>query len=586
MAEQRKFRVDPNLIFDVISKQAGTCSKAALEAVMNSIDSGSTRCEVTFSSEGYTVSDDGRGFGDRQSVEDFFEVFGKPHQKGDAVMGRFRIGRGQGFSFGVNHWRSGIFTMIVDLKNRGLDYTLLESPEDERKGCVVDVRFYSPLSPNDLDQALRDLKEMVAYCPIPVVINGEVMSKDRRKTRWDHEDEDCLISFNANSSTLKVYNLGIFVRAYRAGQFGGAGGVVVSKRQLEVNFARNDVLTSACDVWKRIRKELDRLGRERSGKQRQRITADDREFALGSFLHGDTELRDFMSEKMFPLFPTGYVSLRTLLDRCASTHRPERRIPLVVLDHGDSERLAEAVHREGRAMVLRGQILDWCNADTAQQLVAGLESAIRRKDPYCRYLGEQGILLSSLDAVGEGIRGNVQTLPTKEWTPLETAVMNSLIDCLRPLVSAVIAVTDGDTDRIVYRHPRIGLSDTALAWTDGSTYICYDRKFVQKCIQSLAGVQELLCTTVHEYLHDTEDAGSHVHDADFYARFHEAVLGGALQATPLFLQRLTQSCNKTRARLPYGLRNDLNRIFKLGQARTEEGVDEDADPAGAAMSAA
>ena len=135
--EKRQFKMDDNLLYSVIKAQAGTPEKALMEAVMNCIDAGASRCEVALDENGYTVLDDGRGFTSRKEIEQFFETFGTPHNENDATYGKFRMGRGQLFAFSSTLWRSGIFSMEVDIKRDGLSYKLTENPKNLYKGCAI-----------------------------------------------------------------------------------------------------------------------------------------------------------------------------------------------------------------------------------------------------------------------------------------------------------------------------------------------------------------------------------------------------------------------------------------------------------------
>lgn len=148
--QSRRLTIHPAMIYDVIARQSGTVSKAIMEGVMNSGDAGATRCDVTITDTEYFVTDDGKGFRDQAEIVSFFETFGTPHSEGDATFGRYRIGRGQGFSFGVNQWLTGCFDMRVDIKGRGLDYDLSVHPEPIFDGCCINVTLYDRLSPGDL----------------------------------------------------------------------------------------------------------------------------------------------------------------------------------------------------------------------------------------------------------------------------------------------------------------------------------------------------------------------------------------------------------------------------------------------------
>ncbi len=149
--EQRRLTVHPHLIYDVITMQAGTLSKAIQEGVQNTFDAGATRCDVRLTSAQFTVTDDGKGFGSREEVEQFFEVFGLPHEptSGTQRFARFRMGRGQIFSFARTTYESDRFTMAVDIKNSGLDYELSEYRVGSHNHCA-----YSPRS-GQLDGVLR-----------------------------------------------------------------------------------------------------------------------------------------------------------------------------------------------------------------------------------------------------------------------------------------------------------------------------------------------------------------------------------------------------------------------------------------------
>lgn len=88
---QHEFTADPNLLVSVIKSQAGTLSKALLEGVMNSIDAGSARVDITVTQTTFTIADTGKGFRSAQEVQAWFGRFGTPHQEGDAIFGRFRM---------------------------------------------------------------------------------------------------------------------------------------------------------------------------------------------------------------------------------------------------------------------------------------------------------------------------------------------------------------------------------------------------------------------------------------------------------------------------------------------------------------
>lgn len=187
--QRRTLGMHPNLLMDVIQRQAGSISKALLEAVMNSIDAGAGVCEITLEAERFAVVDDVRGFQSQTEIDAHFETFGTPHQEGDATYGRFRMGRGQLMAFGRNRWTSNVFRMDVYIKVDGLDYHLTVAPENEAiAGCRIEVELYEPMLPSDLQRTQRELRDMVAFAQIPVVLNGTTISKPPHEQTWDHTD--------------------------------------------------------------------------------------------------------------------------------------------------------------------------------------------------------------------------------------------------------------------------------------------------------------------------------------------------------------------------------------------------------------
>ena len=74
---------------------------------------------------------------------------------------------------------------------------------------------------------------------------------------WTFEDDLGYYRIIQGAHALEVYNQDIFVRHFSTWQL-GVGGVVVSKRPLELNFARN-ALESECPIWSGIRKVIESL---------------------------------------------------------------------------------------------------------------------------------------------------------------------------------------------------------------------------------------------------------------------------------------------------------------------------------------
>jgi hypothetical protein len=332
--EQRQLTVHPAILYSIIKSQAGSLSKALLEAVMNAVDAGATKCSIKLDSSSFEVKDNGKGFSSRQEILDFFETFGTPHTEGDARYGKFRMGRGQMFSFGINTWQTGHFTMVVDIKGKGLDYSLKE----EKKvtlGCHIKGQLYDAMPAYQLQDCITELKKFIQYVEIPVSVNGTVVSKKPEDQKWDLVTDDAYIKLN-NSSSLAVYNLGVLVRDYGSYLL-GSGGVVVSRKQLEVNFARNDILQHSCKVWGRVREHVRTISGAKVAKKAS-LTDSERQF-LADQLTSSTDLdwknwSSLVSAYTVPTASSRHGTVKQMLDAS-----------VVVLVPPAYKRLGERLHR-------------------------------------------------------------------------------------------------------------------------------------------------------------------------------------------------------------------------------------------------
>lgn len=497
MAEIRSFTVDPAILFSIINSQAGTLAKAMLEAVMNAIDAGATKCDITLSETGFTCDDNGRGFASREEILNWFERFGTPHEEGDATYGKFRMGRGQMMAFGSTAWKTGAFEMHVDIKNRGLDYDLgtLAKPV---KGCRIAGTLYSPMSLHDLRAAVTEVEELVAYAQIPVKLNGKVVSRNPAKLKWDVETEDAYIRVNSGN-TLKVYNLGVLVRSYGSYKF-GTGGVVVSKRQLQVNFARNDVLEHSCEVWRRIRTHLSKQARSHVVRKAT-LTDNEREFIARNILSGNMpEGSDVLDSRIVTVATGVHVPLRSFLW--------ERTVSLAP---ADGHRLSERLHRAKVGFLVSPKTLDRFGVETLDELVTRLKDAFPTQYRYPSVV--------SFNEVAGSYTSKYTPVPEKDAAPDE-------LSALRLLRKANILLGNWlsrqSTYGVTVRELRLGSSDAALAWTDGKSHITVEKRYLAK--QAKKGVDgwfQVLMVMLHEYCHVDPDLDGHEHPQEFYEMFED-----------------------------------------------------------------
>ncbi len=532
-ARKRRFGMHQNLLYDVILRQAGTLQKAILEGVMNAIDAGATSCEVSIDSHSFSIQDDGHGFQSLQEIEDYFDMFGTPHKEGDATYGRFRMGRGQLMAFGKNIWRSRTFEMQVDIRNRGIDYDFFERDEDFQ-GTRIEAELYDPIMPSDLERMKSELRSFVAWAQIPVIVNGEQVNQSPAAAKWDFEDDYAYYSLSAERHQLSVYNLGVLVNSFHAGRF-GIGGTIVSKQQLEVNFARNDV-QSTCPVFKHINARLKKHTSD-GVKKKTKLTEAERDALVRDFLAGDMDM-------------TSALKLRVLSDVTGRSWPIEKLIQLpqkfsnrlIVADRGDL--MIETAQRRGITFSIDEATLERFGVTDAHQFVKRVAESCRKildaGNPGESYTAKYNIRQIVRDLVdkteiaerselSQFVSSDHIALAPSEMTPDNTVILRAVEKGYSRLIQVLNAAGYEDR-RFEERQIRIGKSDTALAWTDGRQTIWIDVEHARLLRRGMTGAYQIASTLLHEQLHEGPDTGTHQHDFAFYQAFHDM---GALDNDPL-----------------------------------------------------
>lgn len=509
--QTRQFKPHPHLLYSTIFKQSGTLAKALCELVINSVDAKATHVDVQLELTGFRVSDDGRGFKDQHEIEAFFETFGTPHDEDEADrprFGSFRMGRGQAFAWASTDWKSGRFQMKVDVKNKGFDYSLKVEDKEAYPGCTVVGQLYESINPFHLQETVKALSELVRYIEVPVTLNGDLISHDPAKEKWDHIDDDAYIRIT-KSGGVEVYNLGMFVRGYNAYSF-GVNAIVVSRRQLMLCTARNEILDNQCQVWKRVRKVLDSYVVKDVKESGKRLTAEKRSFLFQKLLSGLMNPRELYRVKLVKLSNGQHVDLSSLAGS-----------PVTVAEDGDPR--AERMIRTKTAKVLSRWTLEQCHAMTVEEFIDKIgESG-------CWHLyGRPRVV--DFDDLARRFTNEYKPVPYQDLNDHEKVVLAAVSKaysefcekiCLRRRQDhSVSGLQVSRWDRKV----SMGDSDTADGWTDGTRNIWVNRQYVTSKLSSGPyGAQAVAALLVHELCHDEEDIGGHQHEHDFLELFHDTM---------------------------------------------------------------
>lgn len=514
----KEFSMDRNLLVSVMKAQAGTLSKALLEGIMNSMDAGASSVHIEITETGFSLQDDGKGFTSRSDIDTWFGRFGTPHIEGDAKWGTFRMGRGQIFSYASTIWHSNTFQMAVDIEGQGLTYELSER-DDHLPGCRIEGVLYAPLTCYEIQEVLNDIRKLVAYAQTPVFVNGLHFGASAAKnTSWTYEDDDAYYLVTHDSPELLVYNQGIYVETLGSWRI-GIGGVIVSKKPLMVNFARNAILESKCQTWKAIR-EIAQSQVELKLSQAKQLNANERDYLSRRALNAQGKFKESVRKAKLITTPTGkHLSLESLFQF-------EKFIYIAELGP-----LACAVQGTSKTFVVTDYLLARFSYYGIHEFFRALRDFGGLLNPVAvivdasemELLGLGGTRLVSLGDSNSQLKAEFQTVTwLNEKISERLGFLNSSFKQRKLLLGA---------------HKR----NMFVAWTDGSSYITVNKTYLKRLRLGLDGAMYWAQILIHEYMHEVDDSESHSHGEVFYQKYHDAMqshdvlsLGSLTQETVVY----------------------------------------------------
>ena len=496
VAEKRSLRMHEKLLFDVIRRQAGSLHKAILEGVMNGIEAKASEVNIACMDDNGKVQlviwDDGQGISSREEIENFFETFGTPHSESEnKIWAQFRMGRGQLFSFGKNVWRTSTFEMTVDIKNDGLEYHLKQDLP-HKEGCHITIDLYeNPFNSwtYNSEQQLGDhIKEQIEFMSIPVIYNNIQLNMPPTKAKWDFQDENAYYKFGVGSD-LSIYNLGAFVKRIPA-SIAGTTGLVVSKKQLKVNFARTDI-QSDCEVWGALQKVIVDNRVKKTRKSYRRLQTYEKIATLREIRDACQDWNEFDNIGLLETSSGKSLTLATIKrNRQFWTFAPA------------GNRMADKLIESDAALCISQDIVDQLN--------------------YTGELSEFFFWLTG-DAAFERIENLYRDFAdlTSGYSESFTLVADKKLTVSERRILKVLTSYDCWDNRTLC----IGNSDHAAAWTDGASYIAIDRHWLKKKYLTDANDCSIVIMTLcHELAHDIDTTESHIHGEEFYRNFHNIVL--------------------------------------------------------------
>jgi len=471
-AVERDFKMAPKLLYDVITRQAGSIEKAWLEAIMNSVDAGATKIEIDITGDRTTIRDNGKGMSKDEILEKF-EIFGAEYsteEKESKTYGEFRMGRGQLFSHGKNTWMTGKYMMEVDIKEKGLTYTLSDSDTDI-DGCTITVEHYEHINKGDLSLRIERLKSYVVFLP-NITINNKSAKNENFKEELSKmlriETDEAEFWMTTQKDTIRIYNRGVFVKS---SSYEGVGGFIISKDRLKVNFARNDIM-SDCKVWKKIEARLTQYKIDALSTAPY-LNTDNKRGILSLISKNEKLFKTFSDKPIVKLANDKWISLKELKNKT-----------LTYANLGD--RVAEEVMDMNKNVVVLDRTYFNLVTDAIGEKAQELNIAMK---DFKEVAGDTQSIMETIDE--DNYRGATQK---------NLEILRMLFkDCKREILA--------------------GKSNCFNGWTNGSNTIWINMNLLKK--RPSAIFQSLVWVMCHELAHDNDDSISHVHGEQFYQNFHD-----------------------------------------------------------------
>ncbi len=586
------FTLDPQIIHHVIYNQAGSIGKALIELIMNSIDAWATVVRITMTTTGFECWDDGKGFATRDDVLNYFGRFGTPHQEGDATYGRFRLGRGQIMAHASTVWTSNAWKMSVDTKTMGYHYDL-DDVDDPKPGCVIEGTWYERLSQTELLSCIQEIRDLVRYTPISVELNGRAISRNPKTEKWDFEDEFAYYRAKPEGA-VAIYNLGVLVR-HDPSQLWGAGGLIVSKQAIDLNVSRTEILRKTCVVWKPIAKRFSKMAEEVSARLGDhRKTEARRQKSAHALLSGDPKCGDiFHREEVITLLPgKRHFTMQDFLHKARWGTKSNGRYT-IVLDGFDVPK-GESIARAEIIRIVHPQTLERFGAFGVEEFQDCLSRVMENVRAVFPHYGRDE-LPEPVDfaTIRDAFVERTCVVSEKEALDKQTRrVWIAMRWCLQNYAGLCAGGRMRRDGKLDWNDPKrmdilLGESNTAQAWTDGRTYIAFDRKLVERLnVEPLKAANYLFSLAEHEVAHegDSVDCG---HDEAFYQRYHDISLRMSetrARYMHIFLSKLHTSMeNEGKPKDTYKAYYESRLASRVGDGRQKRGLspaieDVSADP--------
>lgn len=489
-----RIEMDDNLAREVIQSQASSIVDGWREALQNGIDSpGSETITLDFNHERSVIKDDGEGLDLTQDMmRELLTVLGKSSKRDDEdKIGYFGMGWGQVIAKGRTVVKSRNSKAIFDIEEWDLEYRFRET-EEYVDGFVVEVDHYPDQVPDEdahrWNRYEKDIKKRFKYVAQTIgktiTINGEKIDggdpaeveRWRKNTMVDDDDNRTIVLYTGGIGGVEVYSNGIYVKNENAG---GVYGRVVTKKNLDLNFARNDI-KSGCPVWEPINDRISEMKKTMfEDISDDELTEEIREEILRYMAEDSNEVEKYGTKPVFRLANGTKKSFVEVM----SAHE--------IAYARDGSRKADKLVEAGFV------VLD--QADSSTEMLRNEMESPPEFDV------DERVTDMDLDV------GFEEVVPSKE-------TLNS--EQQKRIAFAQVLVNAMDIDREVI----FGIDDQNHAWTDGKSFIALTESSMDGRLKAqwMPQIFHIVC---HEAAHENESLETTRHGQQYNQKFRDLLEG-------------------------------------------------------------
>jgi len=502
---------------------AGGLPNSWRESLQNAVDSpGSKHVRLLFSALVSIIIDDGNGMNlTDEKMENILTKLGESTKSrtDNTTYGQFGVGWGQVISKGLVFVHTQDTIVVFDYRDqytakeiqkllpvdafpdveewdreeehplctvKSLDYALAETNE-YNDGFMVMIHHYENEVPEpgsvDWQNYEEEIRDRFCYVPdvagVDITVNGEpIQSNDplsddglRGEVKTVETPNAYIALGNAVIDDITVYSRGLKVCDIDGE---GIEGRIVTKKNLEVNLARNDI-KHGDQTWQEIRDTVEELRLEMFQSANDRRLYSNARKAMLRRMMNDKELAEKWSSRS--IIPTAN-------DKRTSLDDVQRRDEIAYAD--TDNRLADKLMETGELVLDEGS----------------KEVQLLRNEAEATLPVEFDIEQRAEDL---GLTADYEIVEESE---LNQRQLRQLVFA-RCLADDLTEVMSGINREIMW-----GEHDAALAWTDGSTFIALTDD-VTTSRKREVWMTEIRDTLIHESVHDTRsDDTGHGHGFD------------------------------------------------------------------------